>query len=165
MKFQGTAHKVGDHIDTDAIIPARFLVTTDEKELGANCMEGLEAGWVQRVKEGDIMVAGENFGCGSSREHAPISILGAGMNVVVAHSFARIFYRNSFNMGLLLIELGDDVALIGDGDDVAVDVEAGTVTNVTTGKVIPFPPLPEFMREFVDNGGLIPYVREKLAKR
>lgn len=164
MTLQGKAHKVGDHIDTDAIIPARFLVTTDEKELGANCMEGLEAGWVDRVEENDIMVAGKNFGCGSSREHAPISILGAGMPVVIAHSFARIFYRNSFNMGLLLIELGDDVENFGDGDEVAVDLDAGTVTNVTTGKVVPFPPLPEFMREFVDKGGLIPYVREKLGK-
>jgi len=165
MILQGKAHKVGDHIDTDAIIPARFLVTTDEKELGANCMEGLEAGWVQRVKEGDIMVAGENFGCGSSREHAPISILGAGMKVVVAHSFARIFYRNSFNMGLLLIEIGDDVAHFEDGNEVAVDIEAGTVVNVTTGKVIEFPPLPQFMRDFVDNGGLIPYVSEKLGNK
>ncbi|SHI95753.1 3-isopropylmalate dehydratase small subunit [Halodesulfovibrio aestuarii] len=165
MTLQGTAHKVGDHIDTDAIIPARFLVTTDEKELGANCMEGLEEGWVKRVKEGDIMVAGENFGCGSSREHAPISILGAGMPVVVAHSFARIFYRNSFNMGLLLIEIGDDVKYIEDGHEVAVDIEAGTVTNVTTEKVINFPPLPQFMRDFVDNGGLIPYVREKLNSK
>ena len=165
MSLKGKAHKVGDHIDTDAIIPARFLVTTDEKELGANCMEGLEAGWVQRVKEGDVMIAGENFGCGSSREHAPISILGAGMKVVIAHSFARIFYRNSFNMGLLLIELCDDIDLINDGDEVSVDVEAGTVTNVTTGKVIPFPPISEFMCEFVNKGGLIPHVREKLANK
>ena len=109
MKVTGTAHKVGDHIDTDAIIPARFLVTTDSAELGANCMEGLEAGWVKRVKENDVMVGGVNFGCGSSREHAPISILGAGIPVVVAHSFARIFYRNGFNMGLILLEVGDEL--------------------------------------------------------
>lgn len=165
MTLQGKAHKVGDHIDTDAIIPARFLVTTDEKELGENCMEGLEEGWVERVTEGDIMVAGENFGCGSSREHAPISILGAGMKVVVAHSFARIFYRNSFNMGLLLIEIGEEIVHIEDGHIVSVDIEAGTVVNVTTGKVIEFPPLPQFMRDFVDNGGLIPYVSEKLKNK
>ncbi|OBQ52458.1 3-isopropylmalate dehydratase small subunit [Halodesulfovibrio spirochaetisodalis] len=165
MTLQGKAHKVGDHIDTDAIIPARFLVTTDEKELGENCMEGLEEGWVERVTEGDIMVAGENFGCGSSREHAPISILGAGMKVVVAHSFARIFYRNSFNMGLLLIEIGEEIVHIEDGHVVSVDIEAGTVVNVTTGKVIEFPPLPQFMRDFVDNGGLIPYVSEKLKNK
>ena len=163
MSVKRKAHKVGHHIDTDAIIPARFLVTTDEKELGANCMEGLEAGWVERVSEGDIMVAGENFGCGSSREHAPISILGAGMPIVIAHSFARIFYRNSFNMGLLLIELGEEYVHINDGDEVIVDIEVGVIINVTTGKEIPFPPLSEFMREFVDKGGLIPYVREKLA--
>lgn len=162
MSYQGTAHKVGDHIDTDAIIPARFLVTTDTKELGANCMEGLEAGWVKRVNEGDIMVGGVNFGCGSSREHAPISIIGAGIPVVIAHSFARIFYRNSFNMGLLLIEIGDDISKIGDRDEVIVDVESGTITNKTTGAVITYPPLPAFMREFLDKGGLIPYVQEKL---
>ncbi len=162
MSYQGTAHKVGDHIDTDAIIPARFLVTTDTKELGANCMEGLEAGWVKRVKEGDIMVGGENFGCGSSREHAPISILGAGIPVVIAHSFARIFYRNSFNMGLLLIEIGDDIHKINDRDTISVDIEKGVITNRTTGAEITYPPLPAFMREFLDKGGLIPYVREKL---
>lgn len=162
MSYQGTAHKVGDHIDTDAIIPARFLVTTDAEELGRNCMEGLEAGWIKRVENGDIMVGGENFGCGSSREHAPISILGAGIPVVVAHSFARIFYRNSFNMGLLLIEIGDDIAKIGDGDTIIVDVEKGVIENKTTGESISTPPVPPFMREFLDKGGLIPYVKERL---
>ena len=103
MNYKGKAHKVGEHIDTDAIIPARFLVTTDAKKLGEQCMSGLEPDWVKRVTPGDIMVAGRNFGCGSSREHAPIAILGAGMSVVIGHSFARIFYRNSFNMGLLLM--------------------------------------------------------------
>lgn len=163
MSYSGTAHKVGAHIDTDAIIPARFLVTTDVKELGANCMEGLEAGWIQRVKDGDIMVAGENFGCGSSREHAPISILGAGIPVVIAHSFARIFYRNSFNMGLLLIEIGDDVDAISDGHEITIDVEQGVIKNCTTGKEITYPPLPEFMREFLEKGGLVPYVKERLG--
>ncbi|WP_462327128.1 LeuD/DmdB family oxidoreductase small subunit, partial [Desulfobaculum sp.] len=125
MHSTGKAHKVGSNIDTDAIIPARFLVTTDEAELGANCMEGLEAGWVERVSPGDIMVAGPNFGCGSSREHAPIAIKGAGIPVVVAHSFARIFYRNGFNMGLTLVEIGDDVDRIADGDTIEVDTDAG----------------------------------------
>ena len=162
MSYQGTAHKVGDHIDTDAIIPARFLVTTDAKELGENCMEGLEAGWIKRVNDGDIMVGGENFGCGSSREHAPISILGAGIPVVVAHSFARIFYRNSFNMGLLLIEIGDDIAKINDGDKITVDIENGVIENKTTGEKIDTPPVPAFMREFLDKGGLVPYVKERL---
>ncbi|MBG3875653.1 3-isopropylmalate dehydratase small subunit [Desulfovibrio oxamicus] len=163
MSYTGTAHKVGEHIDTDAIIPARFLVTTDTRKLGENCMAGLEEGWVKRVKPGDVMVAGRNFGCGSSREHAPIAILGAGMPVVIAHSFARIFYRNSFNMGLLLLEVGDEVDKIADGDTVEVDAAKGLITNRTTGATITCPPLPASMRELLDKGGLVPYVREKLA--
>ncbi|WP_353118461.1 3-isopropylmalate dehydratase small subunit [Nitratidesulfovibrio sp.] len=163
MSYTGTAHKVGEHIDTDAIIPARFLVTTDTQKLGENCMAGLEEGWVKRVKPGDVMVAGRNFGCGSSREHAPIAILGAGMPVVIAHSFARIFYRNSFNMGLLLLEVGDEVDKIADGDTVEVDAAKGLITNRTTGATITCPPLPASMRELLDKGGLVPYVREKLA--
>ncbi len=163
MSYTGTAHKVGEHIDTDAIIPARFLVTTDTRKLGENCMAGLEEGWVKRVKPGDVMVAGRNFGCGSSREHAPIAILGAGMPVVIAHSFARIFYRNSFNMGLLLLEVGDEVDKIADGDTVEVDAAKGLITNRTTGATITCPPLPASMQELLDKGGLVPYVREKLA--
>ncbi|RXF77556.1 3-isopropylmalate dehydratase small subunit [Desulfovibrio sp. DS-1] len=163
MSYTGTAHKVGEHIDTDAIIPARFLVTTDTQKLGENCMAGLEEGWVKRVKPGDMMVAGRNFGCGSSREHAPIAILGAGMPVVIAHSFARIFYRNAFNMGLLLLEVGDEVDKIADGDTVEVDAANGLITNRTTGATITCPPLPASMRELLDKGGLVPYVREKLA--
>lgn len=163
MSYTGTAHKVGEHIDTDAIIPARFLVTTDTQKLGENCMAGLEEGWVKRVKPGDVMVAGRNFGCGSSREHAPIAILGAGMPVVIAHSFARIFYRNSFNMGLLLLEVGDEVDKIADGDTVEVDAATGLITNRTTGATITCPPLPASMRELLDKGGLVPYVKERLA--
>ncbi len=163
MSYTGTAHKVGEHIDTDAIIPARFLVTTDTQKLGENCMAGLEEGWVKRVKPGDVMVAGRNFGCGSSREHAPIAILGAGMPVVIAHSFARIFYRNSFNMGLLLLEVGDEVDKIADGDTVEVDAAKGLITNRTTGATITCPPLPASMRELLDKGGLVPYVKERLS--
>ncbi len=163
MSYTGTAHKVGEHIDTDAIIPARFLVTTDTQKLGENCMAGLEEGWVKRVKPGDVMVAGRNFGCGSSREHAPIAILGAGMPVVIAHSFARIFYRNAFNMGLLLLEVGDEVDKIADGDTVEVDAATGLITNRTTGATITCPPLPASMRELLDKGGLVPYVKERLA--
>ena len=162
MNFKGKAHKVGDHIDTDAIIPARFLVTTDAVKLGENCMEGLEPGWVKRVSKGDIMVAGRNFGCGSSREHAPVAILRAGMPVVIAHSFARIFYRNSFNMGLLLLEVGDDVDKIHDGDELDVDASAGVIHDLTTGENIPFPPLPPSMAEILNKGGLVPYVKERL---
>jgi len=160
--YKGKAHKVGANIDTDAIIPARFLVTTDTEVLGGNCMEGLEAGWVKRVTKGDIMVGGENFGCGSSREHAPLAILGAGIPVVVAHSFARIFYRNGFNMGLILLEVGDDAAKINDGDQLEVDPEKGVIRNLTTGVTIETAPVPPFMQEILDKGGLVNYVKDRL---
>ena len=165
MLVTGKAHKVGAHIDTDAIIPARFLVTTDTKVLGSNCMEGLEPGWVKRVSANDIMVAEENFGCGSSREHAPIAILGAGIPVVVAKSFARIFYRNGFNMGLVLLEVGDDVAKLKDGDKLEVDTEAGRIRNLTTGEVVQCNKVPAFMQELLDAGGLVPYVKKRLAEK
>lgn len=164
MQYKGTAHKVGDHIDTDAIIPARFLVTTDAQKLGENCMEGLSPGWVARVKKGDMMVGGRNFGCGSSREHAPIALLGAGMPVVIAHSFARIFYRNAFNMGLPLLEIGDDIEKIRDGDTIDVDAANGTIRNISTGDSISCPPLPDSMAELLAKGGLVPYVKERLQK-
>ena len=163
MKFKGTAHKLGEHIDTDAIIPARFLVTTDTKILGENCMEGLEPGWIKRVKPGDILVAERNFGCGSSREHAPLAILGAGIGLVIAHSFARIFYRNSFNMGLMLLEVGDDISKLRDGDSLDVDAAKGGITNLTTGADIQCPPLPPSMQELLRKGGLVPYVKERLS--
>ena len=163
MNYKGKAHKVGEHIDTDAIIPARFLVTTDSKKLGENCMSGLEPDWVKRVAPGDIMVAGRNFGCGSSREHAPIAILGAGMQVVIGHSFARIFYRNSFNMGLLLMEVGDDVDKINDGDELEIDAATGVIRDLTNGAQITCPPLPKSMAVLLDKGGLVGYVKERLA--
>ena len=163
MNYKGKAHKVGEHIDTDAIIPARFLVTTDSKKLGENCMSGLEPDWVKRVAAGDIMVAGRNFGCGSSREHAPIAILGAGMQVVIGHSFARIFYRNSFNMGLLLMEVGDDVDKINDGDELEIDAATGVIRDLTNGAQITCPPLPKSMAVILDKGGLVGYVKERLA--
>ena len=160
--YTGTVHKLGDHIDTDAIIPARFLVTTDTAELGSHCMEGLEANWVDRVNPGDFIVAGRNFGCGSSREHAPLAILGAGIPVVIAHSFARIFYRNSFNMGLLPIELGDNVAAIATGDTLTIDLAKGAIHNARTNADLPFPALPPAMLELLQGGGLIGYVQKKL---
>lgn len=163
MNYKGKAHKVGEHIDTDAIIPARFLVTTDSKKLGENCMSGLEPDWAKRVKVGDIMVAGRNFGCGSSREHAPIAILGAGMPVVIGHSFARIFYRNSFNMGLLLMEVGDEVDKINDGDELEIDATTGAIRNLTNGEEITCPPLPASMAKILDKGGLVEYVKERMA--
>lgn len=164
MQYKGFAHKVGDHIDTDAIIPARFLVTSDAKKLGENCMAGLEPDWVKRVKTGDIMVAGRNFGCGSSREHAPIAILGAGMPVVIAHSFARIFYRNAFNMGLLLMEVGDDVDKLHNGDQLEIDTASGRIVDLTNGSEITCPPLPASMTAILNKGGLVGYVKDRLAK-
>lgn len=162
MNYKGKAHKVGEHIDTDAIIPARFLVTTDPVKLGENCMAGLEPDWVKRVAPGDIMVAGRNFGCGSSREHAPIAILGAGMPVVIGHSFARIFYRNAFNMGLLLLEVGDAVDSIKDGDELEIDAAAGVIRDLSNGVEITCPPLPASMAAILDKGGLVNYVKERL---
>jgi 3-isopropylmalate/(R)-2-methylmalate dehydratase small subunit len=161
--YTGHAHKVGAHIDTDAIIPARFLVTTDTAELGANCMEGLEAGWIGRVSPGDFIVAGENFGCGSSREHAPLALLGAGVKVVLAKSFARIFYRNSFNMGLILLEIGDHEAAISDGDSLEIDTDAGVIKNVTTGALVPCQPIPASMKHILQKGGLVGYVKSRLG--
>lgn len=162
MIVKGKAHLVGDHIDTDAIIPARFLVTTDTEELGKNCMEGLESGWIKRVRKNDILVAGENFGCGSSREHAPLALLGAGIPVVVARSFARIFYRNGFNMGLTLLEVGEDADKLRDGDQLEVDTEAGVIRNLTTGQTVRCAPVPSSMQELLDAGGLVPYVKQRL---
>lgn len=165
MNYSGNAHKLGDHIDTDAIIPARFLITADPDKLGENCMAGIEPGWAKRVNKGDILVAGRNFGCGSSREHAPIAILGAGMPVVVGHSFARIFYRNAFNMGLPLLEVGDAVEQIHDGDKLAIDAEAGIIKNESTGAEIKFQPIPDSMKRILSCGGLVGYVREQTAKQ
>lgn len=165
MIYEGTAHKVGDHVDTDAIIPARFLVTTDAAKLGENCMAGIEPAWAKRVNKGDILVAGRNFGCGSSREHAPIAILGAGMPVVIGHSFARIFYRNAFNMGLPLLEVGDAISTISDGDKLEIDADKGVIKNHTTGSEIAFTPIPESMQRILACGGLVGYAREKLAKK
>ena len=160
--YRGKVHKVGKNIDTDAIIPARFLVTTDTAELGSHCMEGLEANWVSRVKDGDIIVADENFGCGSSREHAPLAILGAGIPVVVAESFARIFYRNSFNMGLTLMELGAAVSEINDGDELEIDPASGLIKNLSSGKSYQCQPVPASMEKILENGGLVGYVKHRL---
>lgn len=164
MNYKGKAHKVGEHIDTDAIIPARFLVTSDAGALGEKCMSGLEPEWVKRVRPGDILVAGRNFGCGSSREHAPIAILGAGMPVVVGHSFARIFYRNAFNMGLLLMEVGDEVDKIRDNDELEIDAATGRIRDLTNGAEIVCPPLPKSMAAILSKGGLVGYVKERLTQ-
>ena len=161
--FTGKAHTVGAHIDTDAIIPATYLVSTDPEELGKHCMDGLEEGWNARLSQGDFIVADENFGCGSSREHAPVALLGAGVPVVIAKSFARIFYRNGFNMGLVLLEVGDDFKKISDGDALEVDPSKGVIVNKTTGEDIACQPVPDFMQEILEKGGLVNYIKEKIA--
>ncbi|MBR4741388.1 MAG: 3-isopropylmalate dehydratase small subunit [Desulfovibrio sp.] len=165
MIYRGKVHKVGEHVDTDAIIPARFLVTSDPEKLGKNCMSGIEPNWVDRVKAGDILVAGRNFGCGSSREHAPIAILGAGIPVVVGHSFARIFYRNAFNMGLPLLEVGNDVERIADLDELEINMENGTINDITQNFVLNFPPIPASMTALLKKGGLVGYVRDRLQSK
>ena len=161
MPFTGVSHKVGEHIDTDAIIPARFLVTTDPKKLGENCMEGLEHGWVKRVQVGDILVAERNFGCGSSREHAPIAILGAGMKAVIAHSFARIFYRNAINIGLAILECPEASEKIEAGDEVSIDFDTGLITNATKGETYQANPFPDFIKEIIQAGGLMADIKKR----
>ncbi len=164
MKFEGTAHTYGRDIDTDVIIPARYLNTSDPAELAAHCMEDLDTGFVAKVTAGDILVAEENFGCGSSREHAPIAIKHAGISVVIAKSFARIFYRNAINTGLPIMEAPEAVDGINDGDRVAVDAEAGTITNLTTGAVFSASPFPPFIRDIIEKGGLVEAAKEKMAR-
>lgn len=164
MKYTGKSLVVGDHIDTDAIIPARFLVTTDAAELGSHCMEGMDPEWIKKVVPGaSVMVAGRNFGCGSSREHAPVAIIGAGIPVVIAHSFARIFYRNAFNMGLVPIEVGDAFVEFKEGDEVEVDMQNGRISNKSSGREVEFPPLPEAMLAILDAGGLAELVKKRLG--
>jgi 3-isopropylmalate/(R)-2-methylmalate dehydratase small subunit len=161
VKFSGTAHRYGRDIDTDVIIPARYLNTSDPTELAKHCMEDLDAGFVGKVEFGDILVAEENFGCGSSREHAPISIKHAGVSVIIAKSFARIFYRNAINTGLPIMEAPDAVDGISDGDTVEVDADAGTITNLTTGATYRAQPFPPFVRDIIEQGGLIESIKTK----
>lgn len=161
--FRGKAHKFGDNINTDIIIPARYLVITDEKELAKHCMEAIAPDFSQRAKAGDIIVGGENFGCGSSREHAPLAIKGLGISCVIAKSFARIFYRNAFNIGLPVLECSEAVDNISDGDELEVNIETGEIRNLTSGRMDKAMPIPEFMRQILSAGGLINYVRKKLS--
>ncbi|MDR2051564.1 MAG: 3-isopropylmalate dehydratase small subunit [Deltaproteobacteria bacterium] len=166
MKLSGTALCLGDHIDTDAIIPARFLVSSDPAELAANCMSGLDPEWIKKVTPGaSILVAGRNFGCGSSREHAPLAIAAAGIPAVIACSFARIFYRNAFNMGLLPLELGEAAFTFKEGDLVEVDTENRSVSNKSSGQNFFCPPLPPVMQAILDAGGLASFVKKRLQKR
>jgi len=159
----GKVLKYKDNVDTDVIIPARYLNTSDPKELAAHCMEDIDKEFVKRVKSGDIMVAGKNFGCGSSREHAPIAIKESGISCIIAETFARIFYRNSINIGLPILECPQAAREIEDGDKVTVDIKSGEIVNVTKGKKYQAQPFPPFMMELMEVGGLINYVKAKIA--
>jgi len=161
MKISGRIWKFGDNIDTDAIIPARYLNIWEPQGLAAHCMEDADPGFMKKMRPGDILVGGENFGCGSSREHAPIAIKAAGIACVVAKNFARIFYRNAFNMGLPIFEAPDAVDEIEAGDRLAVDMERGSLRNETKGKEYRFTPIPPFMRELVASGGLLNYIAKR----
>ena len=162
MIFEGAVHKFGRDVDTDVIIPARYLNTNDPAELGSHCMEDIDAGFVARVRPGDIVVAGENFGCGSSREHAPVAIRAAGVSCVVAASFARIFYRNAINTGLPIVICPAAVAGAQAGDRLRVDLATGVVTDLTRDTTYQADAFPVFMRELIAQGGLLPYVKARL---
>ena len=165
MNAKGPVFKYGDNIDTDVIIPARYLNTQSEAELASHCMEDIDKTFVTRVKAGDIMVGGENFGCGSSREHAPVAIKASGISCVIAKSFARIFYRNSINMGLPILECPEACDAISDGDVVSVDADTGTITDETTGAVFHAQPFPPFIQEIINEGGLVARTKKKLAEK
>lgn len=156
---KGRVHKYGDNVDTDVIIPARYLITASHKELAAHCMEDIDKDFVNKVRPGDIMVAEKNFGCGSSREHAPIAIKTSGISCVIASTFARIFYRNAINIGLPIMECDEAAKDIKDGDEVSVDFNTGIITNETTGKTYKAEPFPEFIQNIIAKGGLINYIK------
>ena len=159
MNAQGTVFKYGNDVDTDVIIPARYLNTTSETELASHCMEDIDKEFVKKVKKGDIMVAQDNFGCGSSREHAPIAIKASGIDLVIANSFARIFYRNSINIGLPILECPEAVQNIKAGDVVSCDLSKGVIVNETTGQKFQAEPFPEFIQNIIDKGGLIKSIK------
>ena len=159
MALRGQVHRYGDHVDTDIIIPARYLNTTDPQELATHCMEDAGDGFAQRVQVGDMLVAGENFGCGSSREHAPIAIKACGVSAVVARSFARIFFRNAINVGLPIFESPQAADDAQAGDVLEVELETGVIRNLTRGASYQAEPFPEFLREIIDAGGLVNYVK------
>lgn len=155
MNVKGRVHKYGDNVDTDVIIPARYLNTANHKELAAHCMEDIDAEFVNKVNTGDIMVGGANFGCGSSREHAPIAIKESGISCVIASTFARIFYRNAINIGLAILECPEASEKIDAGDEVAVDFDTGIITNVTKNEEYKAQPFPEFIKEIIASNGLL----------
>ncbi len=160
MNAKGAAIKYGDHIDTDVIIPARYLATQDAGELAAHCMEDIDQSFVKRVKTGDILVAGVNFGCGSSREHAPIAIKASGISCVIAKSFARIFYRNAINIGLAILECPAASEAIAEGNEISVDFDTGLIQNLTKGEEYQAQPFPDFIKEMIAKGGLMASIKE-----
>lgn len=161
MKVQGKVFKYGNDVDTDVIIPARYLNTVSEKELAAHCMEDIDKSFVKNVSSGDIIVAGDNFGCGSSREHAPIAIKASGVSLVIANSFARIFYRNSINIGLPILECTAAVKAIKAGDKVSCELSKGVITDETTGESFQAEPFPDFIQEIIRDGGLLKHLKKR----
>ncbi len=162
MIARGHVHKYGDNVDTDVIIPARYLNTSKHEELAAHCMEDIDREFVGRVQPGDIMVAAKNFGCGSSREHAPIAIKASGISCVIASTFARIFYRNAINIGLAILECDEAAREIAAGDEVQVDFDTGVITDVTTGKTYQAEPFPPFIQNIIQKGGLLNAIGDRL---
>ena len=164
MKAEGMVFRYGDNVDTDVIIPARYLNVNTPEELRKHCMEDIDTGFVSSVRDGDIIVAGKNFGCGSSREHAPIAIKASGISCVIASSFARIFFHNSINIGLPILECPDASNEIKAGDDVRVDFTTGVIEDVTSGKTYQAEPFPPFMQDLIAKGGLAPYMKERYGE-
>ena len=161
MEVQGNVFKYGNDVDTDVIIPARYLNDSSEKALASHCMEDIDADFVKKVQKGDVIVAGDNFGCGSSREHAPLAIKASGVSLVIANSFARIFYRNSINIGLPILECSAAVAAINAGDKVKADLSEGIIYDLTTGEKFTAEPFPEFIQEIINDGGLLAHLAKK----
>ena len=165
MNAHGIVHQYGDHVDTDVIIPARYLNTQSHQELASHCMEDIDKTFITKVKDGDIMVAGVNFGCGSSREHAPIAIKASGISCVIAKNFARIFYRNAINIGLAILECPAASEGIDNGDEVAVDFDTGTITNVTKNETYQAEPFPPFIKDMIAKGGLMASLKAREAAK
>ena len=165
MIIHGRALKFGDNIDTDVILPGKYLVLTDPREIAKHALEGLDPSFPEKAKDGVVLVCGNNFGCGSSREHAPVALKYSGVRCVVAKSFARIFYRNSMNVGLAVIECDDAYATVNEGDEIKIDVEHGDVEDLTKKLKLRATPIPKFMIELILEGGLVPYLRKKVASK
>jgi len=163
--IKGKTIKYGDNIDTDVIIPARYLNTSDEKELASHCMEDLDKEFSKKINKGDIIIAGKNFGCGSSREHAPIAIKASGISCVIAETFARIFFRNSINIGLPIMECREAARDIEENDEISIDVNSGAITNITKNKTYKAAPFPEFMQKIIESQGLINYIKKEVESK